>query len=79
MNSDEYSTLDAMQSNRVPVLFIHGTDDKFVPLQMTFENYEACDAPKKLFIVPGAGHGMGYYVDPAGYQKMLAEFWEEFD
>ena len=79
MNSDEYSTLDAMQSNRVPVLFIHGTDDKFVPLQMTFENYKACDAPKKLFIVPGAGHGMGYYIDPVGYQKMLAEFWEEFD
>ena len=48
------STVDAMRHCRVPVMLIHGADDHFVPLEMTYENYNACTSPKKLFIVPGA-------------------------
>lgn len=79
MFSDDYSTIDAMMSNRVPVLFIHGTDDSFVPLQMTLDNYEACSAPKRVFIVPGADHGMSYFEDKNGYEKAVKDFWAEFD
>ena len=31
-----------------------------------YENYTACASPKKLFIVPGADHGMSYFVDREG-------------
>lgn len=75
----DYSCVDAMAECQVPVLFIHGTDDKFVPIEMTYENYKACAAPKRLFVVPGAGHGMSYSVDTAGYQKAMKDFWKEFD
>lgn len=74
---DHYSTLDAMKKCTVPVLFIHGTDDKFVPIQMTFENYKACRSDKRLFVVPGAGHITSYSTDTEGYQKAVLEFWEE--
>ena len=67
----DYSTLEAMKSCEVPVLFFHGTDDKFVPVQMTFENYKACRAPKQLFIVPGAEHGMSYVVETEKYQNKV--------
>lgn len=75
----DYSCVDAMAECHVPVLFIHGTDDKFVPIEMTYENYKACAAPKRLLVVPGAGHGMSYSVDTAGYQKAMKDFWKEFD
>ncbi|MBQ7901369.1 MAG: alpha/beta hydrolase, partial [Clostridia bacterium] len=60
---EDYTTFDALAHNEIPVLFIHGTDDKFVPIEMTYQNYKACTAPKRLFVVPGAGHAMSYIVD----------------
>ena len=79
ISSEDYTTLDAMKINKLPVLFIHGTDDDFVPIEMTYENYKACIAPKKLFVVPGATHAMSYIVDKDGYEKIVKEFWQEND
>ena len=79
MATDEYSTVDAMKCCKVPVLFAHGTEDHFVPVEMTYENYTACAAPKRLFIVPGADHGMSYYYDKKGYESAIKNFWNEFD
>lgn len=76
-DSDCYSTVDALSVNTKPVLFIHGSDDNFVPLKMTFENYLACNADKELLIVPGAGHGMSYITDPKAYEKAVADFFEK--
>lgn len=68
---------EALRSCHVPVLFIHGTDDHFVPIEMTYKNFKACSAPKKLFVVPGAEHGMSYLVDTQGYQNTVRRFWSE--
>lgn len=76
---DDYSCVDALQECEVPVLFIHGTDDRFVPIEMTYENYKACTAPKRLLVVPGAGHGMSYFLDREGYEAAVLQFWREFD
>lgn len=75
----DYSTLEALKTCSVPVLFVHGLDDDFVPPRMTYENFEACAAPKRLFTVPGAGHGMSWYVDGDGYRRELLAFWREGD
>lgn len=79
VGAKDYSAVDAMKECKVPVLFIHGTDDQFVPVEMTYENYKACVAPKRLFVVPGADHGMSYYTDQAGYEKCMLEFFAEND
>ena len=76
-DGDEYSTIDALKVNTKPVLFIHGSDDSFVPLNMTFENYLACSAPKELLIVPGAGHGMSYVTDKNAYTNAITGFFEK--
>lgn len=75
----DYTTLDALKSCMVPVIFFHGTDDSFVPVEMTYENYKACAAPKRLYIVPGATHAMSYMVDTEGYESAVLSFWSEFD
>lgn len=76
LGTEDYSTLDAMAVNRIPVLFIHGLDDTFVPPEMTQQNYNACHAPKRLFLVPGAAHAMSYVVDPKGYEQTVRDFWQ---
>ena len=78
-SSKDYSCSDAMKKCKVPVLFIHGTDDDFVPIEMTYENYKACVSPKKLLIIPGAGHGMSYMIDRKLYERTVIQFWADFD
>lgn len=77
LESDAYSTLDAMQNCRVPVLLIHGDADTFVPMQMSQENYDACIAPKELLIVEGANHAMSYVTDRERYEAAVLKFWAE--
>ena len=70
----EASTLTAMASNAIPVLFVHGGADDFVPVEMTLASYEACSATKALVIVPGAAHACGYLIDPVRCETALREF-----
>ncbi len=70
----EYSTIEAMKTNRTPILFLHGEADEFVPTVFSIRAYEACTAPKKILTVPGAAHGVSYLVDPEACDKALDEF-----
>ncbi len=79
MGTREYSTVDALRRCKVPVLFIHGTDDRFVPVDMTFQNYKACASPKRLLVVPGADHCLSYIVDRPQYEETVKNFWRDFD
>lgn len=76
---DEYSTVDALRENKTPILFIHGSNDHFVPVRMTYENFKACKAPKELLIVPGADHAMSYYSDTARYEEYTKRFFAKYD
>ena len=71
---EEDSAIEAMSRCTLPVFFIHGEDDRFVPWDMTRRCYEACQGPKYFFSVPAAGHGMGYLTDPDGYRRALTKF-----
>lgn len=73
-NSD--SPIEAMKRCKVPVMFIHGEADDFVPCEMSRRNCAACNAPKKLWTVPGAGHGLSILVDKPGYMRELREFFD---
>ena len=79
MGTKACSTVEALAQSKVPVLFAHGTDDHFVPVEMTYENYTACSAPKRLLIVPGADHGMSYFMEKQRYEQAMLDFWAEFD
>ncbi len=77
---DAYSTVEALSQSTLPVFFIHGLDDHFVPPEMTRENYLACPSPKKrLLLVPGAGHGMSFLVDRDAYERETLEFWKDLE
>lgn len=72
------STLDAVRESNYPILFIHGTGDKFVPCEMTKEAYTACASPKELVLVPGAEHGKSYLVEPEHVKAALKRFLDTY-
>ena len=75
---EEASALEAMEHCKVPVLFVHGDADYFVPCEMSRRCYEACISPqKKLVLVKGAAHAISYCVDGELYEKELTEFIEK--
>lgn len=79
MRPDACSTVEALGRSHVPVLFAHGAQDRFVPVEMTYENYRACAAPKRLLIVPGADHGMSHFLEKERYETAMEEFWRDCD
>ena len=74
----EYSTLDALAENTIPVLFVHGDADTFVPPYMSEQNYEACASPKELLIVPGAPHAVNYALGRTEYEKKIIEYIDRY-
>ncbi len=75
---NDYSTLDAVSKTNIPILFVHGAEDTFVPTRMSHENYEACNSPKELLIVENAGHAASYYESHVLYEKKVDEFLEKY-
>lgn len=71
---EETSPLQAMEKCTVPVIFIHGEGDDYVPCEMSRINYEACTARKMLVTIPDAGHALSYLVSPETYLNALKEF-----
>lgn len=71
------SALCAVSFGNMPILFIHGQADRFVPHEMGQALYKACKGTKRFYSVPGAGHCLSYYVDPEGYCRQLKIFFQE--
>ncbi len=71
---ENYNIPDILSKNNIPVLFIHGEDDRFVPCEMSRENYTACNSEKHLCTVAEAGHGISYLVDTEAYCNAVKAF-----
>lgn len=78
-NIDELAPIDAVRNTPVPILFIHGADDTFVPTQMSVLCHEANPTSTRLHIIPGAGHGLAYPVDQEGYIKAARDFFSTLE
>lgn len=46
----------AVAKSKLPTLFVHGVEDRFVPAFMMGELYQAARCPKRFLWIPGAGH-----------------------
>ena len=77
LDIEEITAREAVAESRVPILFIHGDDDRFVPCSMSQECYDACSSDKKLVFVKNAGHGISYCVDGKLYEKEVLEFFDK--
>lgn len=71
------SPIEAVKKSGIPIIFLHGENDGFVPCSMSLELYESCVSPKKLAVIPGADHGLAYPVNKQKYLDSLREFESE--
>lgn len=68
----------ALAQCKLPILFLHGKDDTFVPTYMARQNYTAAAGEKRLVVVPDAGHAVSWLADTAGCEKILKDFLETY-
>jgi fermentation-respiration switch protein FrsA (DUF1100 family) len=73
----EASALNQVKKAQVPMLFIHGDQDTFVPFWMMQPLYDAAQGPKGMLVVQGAGHGQAATTDPEGYWGAVDAFLEK--
>lgn len=72
----EASALEAVKKSSLPLLFIHGEEDAFVPVEMAYELYDAADCEKEILIVEGAGHAQAPDKAPKEYYETVFSFLE---
>jgi uncharacterized protein len=60
-----------------PLLVIHATDDRVVPLAHGLELWRAAGEPKQFWLARGAGHCGGYFQDRETYCEKVAEFFQQ--
>jgi hypothetical protein len=71
---EQVSPLEFVKDIHIPVLFIHGEQDSFIPLYMVNELYDACPAEKYLYTEPLAAHATSFRVNPNGYAAQVRAF-----
>ncbi|MGN1157256.1 MAG: alpha/beta hydrolase [Agathobacter sp.] len=74
---EETSAVEAVRRAKIPILIIHGDDDRFVPCTMSQECVEACRDNVELVLVEGAGHGMSHCVDAKKYEDAVLAFFRK--
>lgn len=72
----ECSSRDTLARAKVPILFIHGKADTFVPASMSERGFAACAAEKELHLIEGAGHGRSYLYEPQRLRDALLSFFK---
>ena len=77
-NFKEASALKQVAKCHLPMLFIHGDADTYVPTWMVYKLYDAKPEPKELWIVPGATHAMSYKDDAKEYVIKVKLFVDKY-
>lgn len=70
----ETTTIKALSESDIPIFFIHGKKDGFVPCEMTEESHKAARAEKYICLVEDADHGISFLVDTDNIQRRISEF-----
>lgn len=73
----ETDTVKALSESEIPIFFIHGKCDGFVPCEMTEISYGAAQAEKYICLVENADHGISFLVDTDNIQKQITRFVKE--
>ena len=76
VNLEESSAVEAVAHAKVPILLVHGEDDRFVPFYMCGEIEQAIAGDKTVLTVPGAPHAVAYLVDKETYTRVTDAFCE---
>lgn len=72
------NSLKSVSKAKIPMVFIHGQDDGFIPVEMVDKVYNACPTDKTKLIVPGANHIKSLSTAPVDYWNTVDNFIKKY-
>ncbi len=75
---EQVSPIHAVKNSELPVLFIHGKRDNFVPASMSIDMYRAKKKNKALYLVGKAKHAESYCINSKGYEEKVSRFLKRY-
>ncbi|MCM1991933.1 alpha/beta hydrolase [Oceanirhabdus seepicola] len=73
-NVKDVNPIESIKDSGIPVLFIHGKEDKFVPTFMSENMYKETKGYKEIYLVPDAAHAQSIFVDYETYKNKMMNF-----
>ncbi|MFA1819847.1 alpha/beta hydrolase [Virgibacillus oceani] len=70
----EASAMDQVKKAEVPILYIHGKEDTFVPTAMAEKLYENTKSDSEIYLFDNAGHGEAFVTQEERYIEKLNAF-----
>lgn len=75
----EASALNQVRKSTLPMFFIHGDADTYVPTEMVNRLFDAkTQGDKECWIVPGAVHAMSYRDNAEEYARKVKDFTDKY-
>ncbi|SUY47973.1 exported protein [Clostridium putrefaciens] len=72
------SPIEVVRKTSIPIMFIHGDKDKFVPWDMSVAMYDSKEVGiKRLYIAKGARHAQSIEVNKFKYEEEVMKFVDE--
>ena len=71
---NDADSVRSMGKSRLPLAYICGDCDRYVPLDMAMRIYNACVQDKVLLIAEGAGHAASFMTENEKYRNLITEF-----
>jgi alpha-beta hydrolase superfamily lysophospholipase len=71
--SQKFEAVDKIAQVGMPVLIVHGTDDRYVPSHFSEKLFEAAPGRKKLLLIEGGSHNNSMRVGESAYRRAFAE------
>jgi len=70
----DVSPITTLPKVKIPILFIHGEEDDYVPASMCKQMYSVKKGYKDIYIAANAGHAQAYISNKDEYEKRVDEF-----
>ena len=71
-----FDSLSKVRSLKVPVLYIHGTADDFIPPAMSQKLYEETPSRKQIVLIPNGGHNNNASTNEPLYLNSIRSFFK---
>ena len=74
----DVSPITDVRKLSIPILFIHGMDDRLINYEYSKTLYHHAQEPKDLFLVPGASHQDLWEVAGSSYENKIIDFFRRW-
>jgi hypothetical protein len=71
--SQKFDSIGKIGQVRMPVLIVHGAEDRYVPSRLSEALFAAAPQPKKLLLIPNGTHNNSAWMGDAEYRQALRE------